>query len=127
MGRVFNGLIHKIVTLSHVYWLNSVHRCLVLKSFRYLSRVNTARLRANGNESAAKYLLALQKEWRKALHDYDTHGFAVKSDKQKLEKYNLLSKLDKVSNPETKRYYAELLNKDYGLDIALGKQGTLDV
>lgn len=93
----------------------------------YLARVNTSRLRANGNKPAAEYLLAIQKEWRQALHNYETHGFAVKSEKQKLEKYNLLSKLDKVNNPELKRLYAESLNNDYGLNIALGKQGALDV
>lgn len=45
----------------------------------YLARVNTSRIRANGNEDAADYLLSLQTEWAKALHDYETHGIAIKS------------------------------------------------
>lgn len=45
----------------------------------YLARVNTSRIRANGNEDAADYLLSLQTEWAQALHSYETHGIAIKS------------------------------------------------
>ena len=43
----------------------------------YLARVNTSRLRVNGNIKAADYLLRLQHEWADALHNYETHGIAV--------------------------------------------------
>ncbi len=42
----------------------------------YLMRTNTSRMRENGNVKAADYLLNLQKEWRKALHEYETEGLA---------------------------------------------------
>ncbi|WP_201556260.1 hypothetical protein [Psychrobacter sp. 72-O-c] len=45
----------------------------------YLARVNTSRIRANGNIDSADYLLSLQTEWAQALHDYETHGIAIKS------------------------------------------------
>lgn len=45
----------------------------------YLARVNTSRIRANGNIEAADYLLSLQTEWAQALHSYETHGIAIKS------------------------------------------------
>nr|WP_314233370.1 hypothetical protein [uncultured Moraxella sp.] len=45
----------------------------------YLARVNTARLRSNGNISSADYLLSLQQEWANALHSYETYGVAVKN------------------------------------------------
>tara|TARA_R110002020_G_scaffold474773_2_gene707339 strand:- start:4036 stop:4695 length:660 start_codon:yes stop_codon:yes gene_type:complete len=43
----------------------------------YLARINTSRLRANGNTTSADYLLKLQHEWADALHDYETNGIAV--------------------------------------------------
>lgn len=49
----------------------------------YLARVNTSRLRANGKEDAADYLLALQQEWGEALYHYETHGIAIKSGQHK--------------------------------------------
>lgn len=45
----------------------------------YLARVNTSRIRANGNTGSADYLLSLQTEWAQALHNYETHGIAIKS------------------------------------------------
>ena len=44
----------------------------------YLARINTARMAANGNVSAARMLLDLQIEWAEALHAYETTGVAVK-------------------------------------------------
>jgi hypothetical protein len=49
----------------------------------YLARVNTAQMRANGNEAAADRLLALQQEWASALYQYETHGIAVKAGQHK--------------------------------------------
>ena len=45
----------------------------------FLARVNTSRLRSHGNIEAADYVLKLQTEWAQALHNYETHGIAVKS------------------------------------------------
>lgn len=45
----------------------------------FLARVNTARLRSHGNIDNADYLLTLQQEWADALHDYETHGIAIKN------------------------------------------------
>lgn len=44
----------------------------------FLARINTDRMRANGNVEAADRLLALQVEWAKVLQDYETKGFAGK-------------------------------------------------
>jgi hypothetical protein len=45
----------------------------------FLARVNTNQVRAQGNASAADFLLALQMEWARALHAYETDGIAVKN------------------------------------------------
>jgi hypothetical protein len=45
----------------------------------FLARVNTSQVRAQGNASAADFLLALQLEWARALHAYETDGIAVKN------------------------------------------------
>lgn len=44
----------------------------------FLARVSTNQMRAQGNQDAAGILLALQIEWAEALHQYETHGVAVK-------------------------------------------------
>lgn len=90
----------------------------------YLARVNTSRLKANGNKSSAEYLLTLQKEWRKALHDYETHGFAAKPSSNNID---VIAKVDRIRNLELKRLAAEEANKDYGLNISIAKQTTLEV
>lgn len=90
----------------------------------YLTRVNTSRLRSNGNESSADYLLALQKEWRKALHDYETLGFAVKP---KLSSIDAIAKIDRIKNPELKRLAAEQANEEFGLDIPITKQQQINL
>ena len=88
----------------------------------FLARVNTSRVRANGNETVADNLLALQKEWRKALHDYETKGIAFKANKG-----SDLVKLDKIKDPHMKAEYARDINERYGLRIPIGKQSALDV
>lgn len=49
----------------------------------YLARVQTAQMRANGNEAAADRLLTLQQEWADALYAYETLGIAVKAGQHK--------------------------------------------
>lgn len=48
------------------------------RAHMFLARVNTGRVRSNGNVDAANYLLDLQIEWAEALHAYQLHGVAVK-------------------------------------------------
>lgn len=48
------------------------------RSRMFLARINTNQMRAQGNESAADLLLALQIEWAAALHIYETDGVAIK-------------------------------------------------
>lgn len=48
------------------------------RAHMFLARVNTSRVRSNGNVDAANYLLDLQVEWAEALHSYQLHGVAVK-------------------------------------------------
>lgn len=91
----------------------------------YLMKTDTNRIRANGNHSAADYLLNLQKEWRKALHDYETKGYAIKS--RNVEKINAIAKLDKIKDPNLRSILAQALNADFDLDIPIGKQMGLDV
>ena len=44
----------------------------------FLARINTSKVRSQGNIHAADYILKLQMEWAQVLHDYETHGIAVK-------------------------------------------------
>ena len=88
----------------------------------FLMKTNTNNIRAKGNEKTADYLLALQKEWRKALHDYETKGIAFKANKG-----SDLVKLDKIKDPHIKAEYARDINERYGLRIPIGKQSALVV
>jgi len=49
------------------------------RSRMYLARISTDRMRANGNETGADQVLALQVEWADVLHRYETHGIAAKA------------------------------------------------
>lgn len=61
--------------------------CLRLDRARmYLARIQTSRMRANGNITGADLLLALQEEWAQALHDYETHGVAIKRGRADLRR-----------------------------------------
>jgi len=44
----------------------------------FMARVSTANVRAKGKPATADFLLALQTEWADALHNYETHGLAIK-------------------------------------------------
>ena len=85
----------------------------------YLMRTNTNQVRRHGNPMTADYLLKLQKEWRKALHDYETLGFAVKPN---LTSIDAIAKIDRIKNPELKRLAAEQANEEFGLDLPVTKQ-----
>jgi len=44
----------------------------------FITRINTAHIRAKGKHATADVILALQHEWADALYAYETHGIAVK-------------------------------------------------
>jgi hypothetical protein len=106
-----------------------VQKCILLTRVEaFLYTLNPKMIRNNGkNEDAANWLEAKINEWDDAIHLYETNGFASKDDRAIRDKYALLSRLDRVSNVEIKRIYAENLNKDYGFDLPLGNQSTLDI
>lgn len=93
----------------------------------FLNTLNPKMIRSLGNHEAADWLEAKHEEWDNALHAYETNGFAAKDSTETNRKYIHLYRLDKIKNNELKRVYADQVNKDYGLDIPLGKQGSLDV
>lgn len=60
----------------------------------FLAQINTSRVRANGNENAANYLLALQIEWAQVLHKYDMgQSVAVKAQRDGVAELEKLAKL----------------------------------
>ncbi len=48
------------------------------KSYSYLLSISVKNMKAKGKVEEAKRLLELQKEWGKVIHDYETHGIAIK-------------------------------------------------
>lgn len=87
----------------------------------YLARVNTSRLRSNGNVSSADYLLALQQEWADALHSYETYGIAVKKNIEDNMKYvNLLANtLAKLTDQQQRYIISKKIDEAIGLDRQL--------
>ena len=52
--------------------------CILLSRVAaYLMSINPDRVKAQGNEDGAKFLIAKQNEWADALHDYEELGVAV--------------------------------------------------
>ena len=52
--------------------------CILLSRVAaYLMSINPDRVKAQGNEDGAKFLIAKQNEWADALHDYEELGAAV--------------------------------------------------
>lgn len=52
----------------------------------YLMTLNPERIKANGNEDGAAYLMRKQEEWADALHDYESLGVAVNLNHQRAQK-----------------------------------------
>ncbi len=87
--------------------------CIKLDRARmYLARVNTNQMRVQGNETGADKLLALQIEWAKVLHDYETQGYALKADRKSSisELLNLIKIRDKAS-PQEKKWISVLISE----------------
>lgn len=96
----------------------------------YLARVNTSRLRVNGNVKAADYLLKLQHEWADVLHNYETHGIAI--NKSKLEHTKYLTQLcglyQKLDNPQQRAHISKQIDDALDLQQPIpksDKQGDL--
>lgn len=88
--------------------------CIELEAARlFLARVNTAKMRAHGNETGADKLLALQKEWAKVLHDYETQGYALKDDRKNSisELLNLIKIRDKLQSSNEKRWIGAIITE----------------
>lgn len=68
----------------------------------YLAKINPSNINAKGNETGAKRLMAIQKEWSNAIHDYETKGIAIKEKESKhLESlFNMYRKADDKKHRE---------------------------
>jgi len=84
------------------------------RAHRYLARINTERIRVNGNEQAADCLLALQLEWAKALHAYETHGIAVKAGRRNAlrELTQCARTIEQVRDTRTRHLLAAALHEE---------------
>jgi len=101
--------------------------CLRLERSRmYLAQISTERMRANGNHEGADQVLALQLEWAKALHAYETHGMAVKAGRNSaLEELLRMTKLrNQLNDPKDRRYVDQLIHE--GLHTLGAPANTLD-
>ncbi|EHE6947156.1 hypothetical protein J0Q24_001157 [Vibrio cholerae] len=89
----------------------------------YLARILTAQVRSQGNETSAEFILSLQKEWKKALHCYESHGIAIKQSllKQGKEQVDLLIKLQKLKKDSQDPKVRTIA--DYHLDQILNELG----
>jgi len=98
----------------------------------YLMKTNTNQIRKNGNASTADYLLKLQKEWRKALHDYQNKGIAVKSKSldQKKELKELFNARKLATKPAEKEALSKMIEHqmaELGYPLTPDPQGELPV
>ncbi len=86
--------------------------------YLFMARVNTSKVRAAGNVSAADFLLELQKEWRQVLFDYETKGFAAKKS-QKDELLRMLKGRGTKLSPQEEAALTELIGEEFAI---LGKK-----
>lgn len=86
---------------------------LLEQVYMYLARVNSAKVRAMGKESAADRLLALQKEWGRVLSNYENGEIVVKSheDSEINQAIRLANAMNKITDPVQKKAFAELTNQ----------------
>jgi len=98
----------------------------------FLSGVNTNKVRANGRTATADKLLAVKKEWAKALHDYETLGVARK--RSNLDDLKALQGLIKtrtlVETPQERAALSLVIARvfvDLGVPLGEDPQGALDL
>lgn len=95
----------------------------------FLARVNTSKVRASGNETAANYLLALQTEWAEVLHDYETTGIAVNKtvfDNTKQLKV-LVDIYSKLNDQQQKLVVARQIDHALGIHRPVDQGNQLDM
>lgn len=78
------------------------------RAYLYLARINTRIMKARGNVNAAEKLLQLQIEWAKVLHDYETHGVAIKNKSQNNELMQIM-KMRQMSIGYEKQLFSKML------------------
>jgi len=81
----------------------------------FITRINTAHIRAKGKPATADFILALQHEWADALYAYETHGIAVKPGRQGSKADELLkwAKLrNQLGSAEDRRRIDQLLHDE---------------
>ncbi len=98
----------------------------------YLARINTNQMRGQGNQDGAEQLLALQIEWAQVLHQYETHGLAVKAGRQSglRDLMGLVKARALISDPRERRALTQLIHEEMRamglpLDAMDGAQGQL--
>jgi len=84
------------------------------RAHMYLARINTDRVRVNGNVHAADFLLALQLEWAKALHAYETHGIAVKPGRAQVlrELHHMIRSRERLRDPGERAALTALIHEE---------------
>jgi len=80
----------------------------------YLFKISTDRMRAKGNHDGADQLHALQKEWAKVLHAYETHGIAVKAGRanKPRELLQWVRLRDSLKDPQQRRIVEAILDDE---------------
>ncbi len=74
----------------------------------YLARINTKIMKAMGNITAAEKLLELQIEWAKVLHDYETHGIAIKGKSSHNDLMQIM-KMRQMAIGQEKQVFSKML------------------
>ncbi len=93
----------------------------------FLNTINPQNIRSMGNHDAADWLEAKHAEWDDALHQYETDGFAIKSNQDAQQIINTLAQVDRIKNPEIKRIAAKKANEAFGIEIPMGNQTAMDL
>ncbi|GAB3380822.1 phage antirepressor N-terminal domain-containing protein [Spongiibacter taiwanensis] len=84
------------------------------RSRMFLARIQTSRVRAQGNEEAAEKLLKLQIEWAQALHSYETNGVAYKRGKgEAVSQLDKLIRSRNATNDAKEKQSISLLIRDH--------------
>lgn len=90
------------------------------RAYLYLARINTRIMKGKGNIIAAEQLLELQIEWAKVLHDYETHGIAIKSKSNHNELMQIM-KMRQMAIGQEKQVFSQMLQSKL---IELGFQAN---
>jgi len=95
----------------------------------FITRINTAHIRAKGKHATADVILALQTEWADALYAYETHGIAIKPGRKGSKADDLLkwARLrNQLSNAEDRRVIDQLIHDELAALGAAASAPSLD-